>query len=87
MKIIESPLINMKYKRRWKTQWLLRPAQNPDIMYLHEAMRVPDQDQFLKAMDKELDDHISHEHWVMIPKEEVPTVTKLLDMVWAMHWK
>ena len=28
---------------------------NPDIMYVHEAMRAPNQDHFLKAMDKELD--------------------------------
>ena len=27
-------------------------STNPDIMYLHEAMKAPDRDQFKKAMDK-----------------------------------
>ena len=34
-------------------------SANPDIMYLHEAMKAPDRDQFKRAMDKELQDHIA----------------------------
>ena len=56
-------------------------------MYLHKVMKAPDCDQFLKAMDKELDNHISCKHWEVIPKENIPKGTKLLDMVWAMHRK
>ena len=33
-------------------------------------MRVADQDHFLTAMDKELKNHISHEHWAVIAMEE-----------------
>ena len=62
-------------------------STNPDIVYLHEVMRTPNCDQFLKAMDKELDDHISCEHWAVIPNEEKPAGTKLFDMVWAMCQK
>ena len=42
-------------------------SANPDIMYLHEVMKVPDRDQFKKAMDKELQDHIAHRHWEVVP--------------------
>ena len=59
-------------------------SMNPDIIYVHEVMKVPYCDQFWKAMDKELDDHISCEHWEVILKEDIPKGTKLLDMVWAM---
>ena len=59
---------------------------NPDIMYLHEVMKVPDHDQFKKAMDKELQDHIAHKHWEVVPRSEVPKGTRVLDMVWAM-WR
>ena len=34
---------------------------NPDIMCLHEAMKAPNRDQFKRAMDKELQDHIAHD--------------------------
>ena len=34
-------------------------SANPDIMYLHEAMKAPNRDQFKRTMDKELQDHIT----------------------------
>ena len=57
---------------------------NPDIMYLHEPMKEPDRDQFKRAMEKELQDHIAHKHWEVVPREEVPKGMRVLDMVWAM---
>ena len=61
-------------------------SANPDIMYLHEAMKVPDRDQFKKAMDKGLEDHIACKHWEVVPRSEVPNGTRVLDMGWAM-WR
>ena len=60
---------------------------NPDIMYLHEAMKAPDHNQFKKAMDKELKDNIAHKHWKVVPRSKVPKGTRVLDMVWAMWYK
>ena len=60
---------------------------NPDIMYLHEAMKAPDCDQFKKAMDKELKDHIARKHWEVVPRSVVPKGTRVLDMAWAMRCK
>ena len=62
-------------------------SANPDIMYLHEAMKVPDRDQFKRAMDKELQDHIARRHWEVVPRGEVPKGMRVLDMVWAMRRK
>ena len=59
-------------------------SANPDIMYLHEAMKAPDRDQFKKTMDKELQDHIARNLWEEIPREEVLKGTRVLDMVLAM---
>ena len=60
---------------------------NPDITYLHEAMKAPDHDQFKKAVDKELKDRIACKHWKVVPRSEVPKQKKVLDMVWAMRHK
>ena len=62
-------------------------STNPDILYLHEAMKAPDHDQFKKAMDKELKDHIACKHWKVVPRSEVPKGTRVLDMVWTMRCK
>ena len=59
-------------------------SANPDIMYLHEAMKAPDQDQFKRALGKESQDHIAHKHSEVVPRKEVPKGMRVLDMVWAM---
>lgn len=37
-----------------------KATADPDTMYLHEAMRQPDKAEFLKAMEKEMTDHMPH---------------------------
>ena len=37
-------------------------SADPDTMYITEAMKQPDRGKFIKAMDKELDDHASRGH-------------------------
>ena len=37
-------------------------SSDPDTMYLHEALREPDRDKFIEAIEKELDDHILRKH-------------------------
>ena len=59
---------------------------DPDIMYYHQAMKEPDHEQFRRSVLKEIQDHKTNQHWEVIPKQDFPPNTKLLDMVWAM-WR
>ena len=59
-------------------------SSDPDILYLHEAMKAPDQAQFLQAMEREIKGHEEGKHWVLIPKHQVPKGTKVLDTIWSM---
>ena len=43
-----------------------------DTMNLNEAMKQPDRDECIKAMHKELDDHIYRNHWKAVPLKDVP---------------
>jgi len=52
-----------------------------DTMYLHQAMKQPDREQFLKAMVKEIQTHHKRKHWRVIPIELVPKVTGILDLI------
>jgi hypothetical protein len=62
-------------------------TSNPDTMYLHEALRAPDCEQFIEAMQKEVKDHEDLKHLEMISKSEVPEGTTILPAVWSMKRK
>ncbi|KAL7575399.1 hypothetical protein ACA910_007307 [Epithemia clementina (nom. ined.)] len=62
-------------------------SSDPDVMYLHEALRAPDRRQFLEAMDVEINGHIKGKHWIVVPRTEVPKGTRILDAVWSMRRK
>ena len=56
-------------------------------MYYHQAMKDPDHEQFKRSIQKEIRDRETDKHWEVIPKQNIPPNTKLLDMVWAMRRK
>jgi hypothetical protein len=62
-------------------------SSDPDIMYLHEALKQPDRKQFVQAMVDEVTTHTERGHWKLIPISEVPRGTKILPAVWAMRRK
>ena len=62
-------------------------SADPDIMYYHQAMKEPDHEQLKRSILKGIRDHETNQHWEVIPKQNIPPNTKLLDMVWAMRRK
>lgn len=62
-------------------------SNNPDIMYVEQALKEPDAPQFRAAMEAEVQAHVDGEHWVVIEKNSLPEGTKVLPAVWAMRRK
>ena len=62
-------------------------TSNPDTLYYHEALQAPDRDNFIQAMQKEVQDHEDREHWELIPQSKVPEGTIILPAVWSMKHK
>ena len=60
---------------------------NPDILYWDQAMKAPDRDKFIEAVGAELEGHERMGNFEPIPLDQVPTGTKLIDMVWSMRRK
>ena len=56
-------------------------------MYHHEAMRQPDRDKFLQAMQEEVASHKQWGHWVIRHRQDIPPNTKVLPAVWSMKRK
>jgi hypothetical protein len=47
-------------------------GSDPDTMHLEDALKQPDRKEFIKAMHKELNDHIERKHWKVVPLKAVP---------------
>jgi hypothetical protein len=66
---------------------VFKATADPDVMYLHEALREPDAAEFKEAMKKEVNDHTENGHWQVVEKASVPKGVKILPAVWAMRRK
>ena len=62
-------------------------TNNKDTLYYHEVIKVPDKDEFLKAMQKEFDSHMTKNHYQLIDQNAVPKREDVLDAVWSMKRK
>jgi glutamine synthetase adenylyltransferase len=58
-----------------------------ETMYFHQEMKVPDRNEFVKAIVKETNGHIVSKNWELVPRQEVPSGIKVLDYVWDMKQK
>ena len=62
-------------------------SADPDTMYMHEAMREPDREEFKKAMIKEVKDQTENGNFSIVPRAEVPKGEPTMPAVWQMKRK
>jgi hypothetical protein len=58
-------------------------SADPDTMYLHEAMQQPDREQFLQAMNQEVNGHVESKNFSIFPRSSVPEGAPVLPSVLA----
>jgi hypothetical protein len=58
-------------------------ATDEDTMFYDQAMRSPDKQNFVEALVKEVNDYITSNHRVLIPRSQVPKGIEVLDYVWS----
>jgi hypothetical protein len=49
---------------------VFKATSDLDTLYMHEAMKAPDADQFKEAMRREVKEHTHKGHWKVVRKEE-----------------
>ena len=64
-----------------------KASTDPDTMYMHEAMREPDKAEFVKAMEKEVQDQMDNNNFTIVHKDSVPKNGIILPAVWQMKRK
>jgi len=65
----------------------LAASNDPDILNLSQAMKVPDAAEFQKSMAQEFNAHCNKKHWTFVLQSSLPPGTKVLPAVWAMRCK
>mmetsp|Transcript_41992 Transcript_41992/g.101184 ORF Transcript_41992/g.101184 Transcript_41992/m.101184 type:complete len:1373 (+) Transcript_41992:2978-7096(+) len=65
----------------------LAGTADPDTLTFAEAMKADDRHEFIKAMYKEIGDHIGRKHWKVVPIRSIPPHKRAIPMVWAMKRK
>ena len=64
-----------------------KASTDPDIMYMHEAVREKDKHKFIEAMEKEVRDQMDNGNFTIVRKSEVPEGKVILPAVWQMRRK
>ena len=64
-----------------------KSTSDPDTMYYHEAMRMQDRREFVKAMEEEIRDNFKHKNFSVIHKSKVPQGATVLPSVWQLRRK
>ena len=54
----------------------------PYMIYMHEALRQKERDEFLKPVEKEVHDYESHFRWRIVKRSEFPTSNKVVPCTW-----
>jgi hypothetical protein len=62
-------------------------SNDPDVLYLWQAMKEPDWLQFQAAMQHEIDEHEKNGNWEIVPRSAIPKHTPVLPAVWSMKRK
>jgi Reverse transcriptase (RNA-dependent DNA polymerase) len=62
-------------------------TNDPDVLYFHEAMQAPDKENFLLAMQEEIDGQTRNGNWIVVHKDTLPEGVRILPAVWAMRRK
>jgi hypothetical protein len=70
-----------------KDHVVVMSATDEGIMYYDQAMRDPNRQNFVEVVVKEVNDHTTSNHWVLIPRSQVPKEVKVLDSVWSIKRK
>ena len=64
-----------------------KTTSDPDCIYLHQAVKEPDQDDFITAMLQEVTDKVKNENFTVVKRNQVPKDSTILPCVWQMRQK
>ena len=64
-----------------------KAVADPDVMYLHQAMKEHDKEKFIEAMRKEIRDQSQNGNFTIMNRNELPKGKRVMKTVWQMRRK
>jgi hypothetical protein len=64
----------------------MKASADPDTMYHHQAMREPDRDEFVKAMQKEIDDQMENGNFTIMKTRYTFTTSEEMESKTKCRW-
>ena len=61
-------------------------GKNETFTY-HQAMNQDDRILFIEAMEKEIADHESRDHWTLVERSTIPKTAKTIKAIWSFKRK
>ena len=58
-----------------------KAAINPDVMYLYQAMNEHNKDNYIQAMQKEVNNQASNGNFTIVRKSDVPSTKTVLKSI------
>jgi hypothetical protein len=62
-------------------------TSNNEVFTYSKAMKEPDANCFIEAMQKEVQDHESRNHWEIVPGSSIPSGMKTIQAIWSFKHK
>jgi hypothetical protein len=62
-------------------------ASNNKVFTHSKEMKEPDANCFIEAMQKEVEDHESRDHWETVPHSSIPSSMKTIQAIWSFKRK
>jgi hypothetical protein len=64
--------------------YVFKTTADLDTMYLHQAMKEPDKEQFKETMLKEVEDQTENKNFSIVSRDSVPQNEPVMPTVWHM---
>jgi hypothetical protein len=64
-----------------------KATPDPDAMYLHEAMKELDKADFIKAIQREVQNQMDNGNYSILHRSELPREATVIPAVWQMKRK
>jgi hypothetical protein len=66
---------------------LLTDTASNEVFTYHQAQKQPDWAEFVEAMEKEIEDHESRDHWELVPRATITPGNKPIKAIWSFKRK
>lgn len=58
----------------------MKAASNLDVMYFHEAIKMPDRGKFVEVIQKEIEGNYANDHFELVPCSQIPKHCTILNV-------